>query len=230
MELSFTEYNILDKQNTNKDIIEKNKSDEIVEDNKYKTYYDNLIQPNFKKQTLNNVNKNDNNFKPIIRNNKMPLINNTQQRKKKISYDDILSSMNTVVIDGKLEFIKKDKLNEILENKTQMSDPIKKKVTFNQQQQSPQPQVDKNSYIYNKFFKDYKDPNQDQYQNEIPQKPLTKKELINQIIINRIKEVNERNRISQIKSTKLLFNNNNRHDIVINSTQNRQPLNRLFRF
>jgi hypothetical protein len=76
----------------------------------------------------------------------------------------------------------------------------------------------------------YKDPNQDQYQNEIPQKPLTKKELINQIIINRIKAINERNRIAQIKSTKLLFNNNNRHDIVINSTQNRKPLNRLFRF
>lgn len=235
MELSFTEYNVLDKQNTNKDIIEKNKSDEIVEDNKYKTYYDNLIQPNFKKQTLNNVNKNDNNFKPIIRNNKMPLINNnTPQRKKKISYDDILSSMNTVVIDGKLEFIKKDKLNEILENKTQMSDPIKKKVTFNeprqqQYQQQPMQQVDKNSYIYNKFFKDYKEPNQNQDQ-IWDQRPLTKKELINQIIINRIKDVNERNRIAQIKSTKLLFNNNNRRDIVINSMQSREPLNHLFRF
>jgi hypothetical protein len=33
------------------------------------------------------------------------------------------------------------------------------------------------------YEKDYKDPNQDQYQNEIPQKPLTKKELIIFIII-----------------------------------------------
>jgi hypothetical protein len=223
MELSFTEYDNLDKQNTtNNDNIH------------FKTYYDDLLQQNNVQQPVNKIDIEKTEPKSIFR-NKIPLTkntSNTEKQKKRISYDDILSSMNTVVINGKLEFINKDKLNNIAENNSPYQNaPIKKRVTFNEQQkQQPMQQVDKSSYIYNKFFKDYKDPNQDQYQNEIPQKPLTKKELINQIIINRIKAINERNRIAQIKSTKLLFNNNNRHDIVINSTQNIQPLNRLFRF
>ena len=231
MELSFTEYNVLDKQNTNNNLIENpNSYDELVHDNKHKTYFDNLIQPTFNKQISNNGHKNNNGFKPTIHNS-MHLVNNTEKRKKKISYDDILSSMNTVVIDGKLEFISKDKLNNILENNNQnQANPIKKKVTFNQPQvpQPQVPQVNKNSYIYNKFFKDYKEPNQNQ--NEIPQRPLTKKELLKQIIINRVNAINERNRIAEIKSTKLLFNNNNNRNITIRSMQNPGALNHLFKF
>jgi hypothetical protein len=227
MELSFTEYDNLDKQNTSND-------DSLY----YKTYYDDLLQQKNVQQLVNKVDNNKTEPKTIFHNN-IPLTkntNNTEKQKKRISYDDILSSMNTVVINGKLEFINKDKLNNIVENNNPYQNaPIKKRVTFNeprqqQYQQQPMQQVNKSSYIYNKFFKDYKDPNQNQYLDLEEQRPLTKKELINQIIINRIKEVNERNRIAQIKSTKLLFNNNNRHDIVINSTQTRQPLNSLFRF
>ena len=207
MELSFTEYDVLDKPNG---------YTELQNDLKYKTYYDNLIQPDISREKSNN-------------NHVIQPIKKIEKRKKPLSYDDILSSMNTVVIDGKLEFISKDKLNSILENK-----PVKKSVTFSERQQRqqnhPVQQVDKSSYIYNKFFKDYKDPNQNQYQNDVPQRPLTKKELLNQIIINRIKAVNERNRIAQVKSTKLLFNNNNNRDIVINPTQNQASLNKLFRF
>lgn len=216
MELSFAEYDILDRQNTTND-----------DSTYYKTYYDNLLQPNNGREVINNIDI-DKEPKPTFRNN-IPLTKNTEKQKKRISYDDILSSMNTVVINGKLEFISKDKLNNTIENKTPNNGPLKKKVSFNEPQQ-PMQQVNKNSYIYNKFFKDYKDPDQYQYQDEVPQRPLTKKELINQIITNRINDINQRNRIAQIKSTKLLFNNNDRRDIVINSTQNREPLNRLFRF
>ena len=227
MELSFTEYDNLDKQNTSND-------DSLY----YKTYYDNLLQQTNGQQVVNKIDIEKPEPKPSFRNN-IPLTknkNNTEKQKKRISYDDILSSMNTVVINGKLEFISKDKLNNILENNNpDQNAPIKKRVTFNeprqqQYQQQPMQQVNKNSYIYNKFFKDYKDPNQNQYQDFEEQRPLTKKELINQIITNRINDINQRNRIAQIKSTKLLFNNNNRRDIVINSTQSRDPLNRLFRF
>lgn len=150
--------------------------------------------------------------------------------------------MNTVVVDGKLEFISKDKLNNIIENKNkphnqnniesgyhnQNQNPYKKRVTFNDKSTAPPP-IDKNSYIYNKFFKNYKDPYQEQ-QNEILQRPLTKKELINQIIINKIKYANERNRIAQIKSTKLLFNNNNNRNIIVKSMQNQSDFNQLFKF
>lgn len=223
MELSFTEYGVLDKQNRD--------NGGNVD---YKTYYDDLIQqPLTNMQTSNNIYKAENSataseIKSSVRYN-APLTKNIEKQKKRISYDDILSSMNTVVINGKLEFISKDKMNNIIENERPNTGSFKKKVSFNDPQQ-PMQQVNKNSYIYNKFFKDYKDPRQNQYEDEVPQRPLTKKELINQIIINRIKDVNERNRIAEVKSTKLLFNNNNMRNIVINPTQNQASLNRLFRF
>ena len=156
-------------------------------------------------------------------------------KKKQISYDDILSSMNTVVIDGKLEFIRNDKLQNIVEKQ-----PQQKKVTFSglpsqtqtqtQTQNNYQSQINKSSYIYNKFFKDYKEPSQLQY--EEPQRPLTKKELIKQLIINKANAINERNRIAEIKSTKLLFNNNNNRNIIINSRNipNANGMNHLFNF
>jgi len=53
---------------------------------------------------------------------------------------------------------------------------------------------------------------------------------LKQIIVNRINAINERNRIAEIKSTKLLFNNNNNRNIIINSMQNPGALNHLFKF
>lgn len=173
-------------------------------------------------------------------NNRNMMTNAIQRpQKKRISYDDILSSMNTVVIDGKLEFIKKDTLQNIMENQPhqqqqqQQQQPYKKKVAFNQPPPVSNPQTsqfNKNSYIYNKYFKDYKDPNYVQY--EEPERPLTKKELIKQLIISKINAINERNRIAEIKSTKLFFNNNNNRNIVINSRpiQNPTTMNHLFKF
>ena len=211
MELSFTELDNLDKQNINEKVVINRNNSTLL-----------------KSQPIN--------IKPT-----MNLITPTP-KKKNVSYDDILSSMNTIVVDGKLEFISKDKLNCILENKNKThnqynsegeyhshnQNPYKKRVTFNDKS-APQQPIDKNSYIYNKFFKNYKDPYQEQ-QDEIVQRPLTKKELINQIIINKIKSVNERNRIAQVKSTKLLFNNNNNRNIVVKSMQNQSDFNHLFRF
>lgn len=162
-----------------------------------------------------------------------PFKRQTQQskqnsKKKQISYDDILSSMNTVVIDGKLEFIRNDKLQNIVE-----SQPQQKKVTFNgvHSQTQSQSQINKNSYIYNKFFKNYKEPTE-LFQNEEPRRPLTKKEFVKQLIINQANAINERNRIAEIKSTKLLFNNNNNRNIIINSRNipNANGMNHLFNF
>jgi hypothetical protein len=196
----------------------------------YNDDYNNIVVVK-KAQTLNQPQKQRQ--RPIINTNKN-LDNNP--KKKQISYDDILSSMNTVVIDGKLEFIKKDVLQNIVakqqtqqypqqKQQQQKQQPQQKKVTFNQS-----PQLDKSSYIYNKYFKDYKDPLQ--VQNEPPRRPLTKNELIKQLFINKVNAINERNRIAEIKSTKLLFNNNNNRNIVINSRYIPNPsgLNHLFRF
>jgi hypothetical protein len=149
-------------------------------------------------------------------------------KKPRISYDDILSSMGTVVINGKLEFVRKN--NNLQQNYHVPSENINnnksqtyKKVVVND---LPQP-INKNSYIYNKYFKNYKEPSVSQYVEE-PMKPMTKQEFVRQLIVNRANEINQRNRIAEIKSTKLLFNNNNNKNIVINTIQNQNSLNRLF--
>jgi hypothetical protein len=198
----------------------------------YNTYYDDLIPQIANTQQRSHYNNQNNVPNKQIVNNTIK----TQQpkptlkpKRKSVSYDDILSSMNTVVIDGKLEFVRKNNLQNIVENQ-QQPQQNKKNVTFNQAQNNQQPQINKNSYIYNKFFKGYKEP--DQVQNEQPMRPLTKNELIKQLIINKVNAINERNRIAQIKSTKLSFNNNNNRNIVINSRPIHNPngMNHLFNF
>ena len=196
----------------------------------YNTYYDDLIPQKRHTQETSHYNNYHNANQKI---QKQGQRQRQTQKQKRISYDDILSSMNTVVIDGKLEFISKESLQNIVENQQKQDQQNKKKVSFNQQEQYPsqniqQPQISKNSYIYNKLFKDYKEPSL--IQNEEPFRPLTKNELIKQLIINKVNAINERNRIAQIKSTKLLFNNNNNRNIIINSNPNPNGMNRLFNF
>jgi hypothetical protein len=195
----------------------------------YNTYYDDLIPQKIHTQETSHYNNYHNANQKIQKQRQRQT-----PKQKRISYDDILSSMNTVVIDGKLEFISKDSLQNIVENQQKQHQQNKKQVPFNQRQQEQypsqniqQPQI-KNSYIYNKLFKDYKEPSL--IQNEEPVRPLTKNELIKQLIINKVNAINERNRIAQIKSTKLLFNNNNNRNIIINSNPNPNAMNRLFNF
>ena len=215
--------------------------------NDYNTYYDNLIT---EKNTQQLLSQDKNNYKNLMinqnkNNNQKPLINTSikhmeKNKRKSLSYDDILASMNTVVIDGKLEFIRKDALQNIMENSQHnihnihnIQNQQKKRVTFNEIQtknNQQQQQIDKSSYIYNKFFKGYKDTNVNQIDNDQPQRPLTKNELIKHLIINKANSINERNRIAQIKSTKLLFNNNNNRNIIINTMQNNNTLNHLFKY
>jgi hypothetical protein len=129
---------------------------------------------------------------------------NTQtQKKKKINYDDILNSLNLVVNkNGVLQYIMTNG-NEEPENPQhhqypQNQQPIKGKPL--------EPQV-KNSHIYNKYFKDYKDPNAE-YVEEV-KVPQTIEEYNKMVLEERIKRIQERNRIAQIKSTKMLFESNN---------------------
>ena len=130
---------------------------------------------------------------------------NTQtQKKKKINYDDILNSLNLVVNkNGVLQYMTTTG-NQESENQEQPQ---------NQQQQRQnikgkplEPQV-KNSHIYNKYFKDYKDPNAE-YVQEV-KVPQTIEEYNRMVLEENIKRIQERNRIAQIKSTKLLFESNN---------------------
>lgn len=212
MELSFTELDNLHVQKINENNLLDigNTENSIIKNNNTNIYDYKKISENIIPKSSNSIFKNVQRPKP-----------------KTISYDDILSSMNTIVIDGKLEFIPKgignNSTNSTLnKNVNQNSSSFKKKVSFNE------PQNGKNSYIYDKYFKNYKDPSIPEP--IIPRKPLTREEFLKQMILERIHLVNERNRIAQVKSTKLLFNNNNNRNIIINSMQNRNGLNKFFNY
>jgi hypothetical protein len=79
--------------------------------------------------------------------------------------------------------------------------------------------IDKNSYIYNKYFKDYKDESVV----EEPKKPMTREEYIQEY--NR--RIYEKRRIEQIKSKKLMFSRGN--DVNISVSNPNHNLNKLFR-
>ena len=129
-------------------------------------------------------------------------VNVKEPKKKKINYNDILNSLNLVVNkSGVLQYITSTN-NE----QRQEEQPIKGKPL--------EPQV-KNSQIYNKYFKDYKDPNAE-YVQEV-KVPQTIEEYNRMVLEENIKRIQERNRIAQIKSTKMLFESNN---IPVNNTGN----------
>ena len=132
-------------------------------------------------------------------------VNVKEPKKKKINYNDILNSLNLVVNkSGVLQYMTTTDGQEQQEQHQQQ--PIKGKPL--------EPQV-KNSHIYNKYFKDYKDPNAE-YVQEV-KVPQTIEEYNRMLLEDRIKRIQERNRVAQIKSTKLLFESNN---IPVNNTGN----------
>ena len=151
-------------------------------------------------------------------------------KKSKISYDDILSSLNMVVSNGVLQFAKPNPQSQSQLNQEQNQEQIKsqkKRVTINPHQQQhpqqhPQQQYQQNNYITNKYFKNYQEQN---IINEEPAKPMTKEEYKQMLIQDYINRQQAQRRISQIKSRKLLFDT--RH---INIAPNQMPrdMNKLF--
>jgi hypothetical protein len=171
---------------------------------------------------------------------------NTQQKKKKVTFNDILSNMNLVVNkNGSLEFMS-IKQNEVYTpqsqpqysqqqysqqqySQPQYSQPQYSQPQYSQQQYSQQqysqkqysqkqysqPQYSqqqynsetidpsiKNSYIYNKYFKEYSDPNAGKPEHKVPK---TIEEYRKMLMDDRINAIIQKQRIEQIKSKKLLF-------------------------
>ena len=143
------------------------------------------------------------------------------QKKKKVTFDDILLNMNLVVNqNGVLQSM--TPLQPQYQQQYQQQHQSQYQSQYQQQyQQQYQPQYQqhetpnlqknsepldpsvKHSYIFNKYFKDYKDAND---RNVSEKKvPKTIEEYNQMILEERIKRIQERNRISQIKSTKMMF-------------------------
>jgi hypothetical protein len=140
-------------------------------------------------------------------------------KKKKVTFDDILLNMNLVVNQ-----------NGVLQSMAPLQQYDQPQYY---QEQQPYQQIQKNSdpldpsvkhsYLFNKYFKDYKDAN-DNFKPQV-KVPKTIEEYKQMVLEERIRQIQERNRISQIKSKKMLYTSNphmqqNRNQGVIKASKN----------
>ena len=160
--------------------------------------------------------------RPILKQNNAP-----QQPQKKVTYDDILSSLKMKVTDGKLQFMRTD--DAAIESiNMPKEEPIHNKgnrkiVSFNEQPPnfyvSPPPQIK----MAPKTLKTRHLPIPQEYQEDVIQRPLTRQEAIIKLLQAR----EEAARIRQIKSTKLQFSTQN---IKVHPTIAPQMSNMFFKF
>ena len=148
-----------------------------------------------------------------------------EPKKNNVSYNDILNSMNMVVINGRLHFVPNNKFQNIQTNPQKSTIQNQNKSQRQNVNQNVNQNGSQNSYIFDKYFKNYQ---QEQAENEIPKVPLTPDKIKRNIILHRLKQIEERKRIEQIKPKKLLFNTSNIN--ISHQSNNPQNLNKLFRF
>jgi hypothetical protein len=87
----------------------------------------------------------------------------------------------------------------------------------NQPIQKPIDPIVKNSFLYNKYFKDYKDVKSPEPQVRVPK---TMEEYKKMLLEDRIQRIQQLKRISEIKSTKLMFTTPSSNQAPIRSTKN----------
>jgi hypothetical protein len=167
------------------------------------------------------------NFNELNNNNNNSYWNNTNNelKKSKITYDDILSSLNLVVNkNGVLQYMTPKNNTEEIQTQYQTYEH-----NFLQKKEEKikiskiEPEL-KHSAIYNKYFKNYKE---EPSYNNLETKPLTVAEYNKMVLQNRIRKIQEQKRISQIKSKKMSFSNENNSIVTYTTPHN---MNRLFKY
>lgn len=162
-------------------------------------------------------------IKPM--NQSIPKINAKMVRQKnippkpQISYDDILNKMGMFVVNGKLHLLEdNNKIKQQL--RTNQKNNYNQQTNYNQTNKLPivDQNMNQNSYIYNKYFKD-----QIQAEEKI-RRPLTLMEYRNKML----KDILQKKRINEIKSTKLIFPTSNIN--ISGGIRNQGDMNKLFNF
>ena len=160
----------------------------------------------------NNIHKN---IKPILKNKIIGKDQNNVVEKKKISYENILSSMGMCVVDGKLQLFNKNTQQQQNQQQQQQQQTQYKKPQY-QQQQNQQQQYQEQQY-------------QEQQQNDsLPVSRLTKEHYKRQLLVQYINRQKEIIRINQVKSKKLMFPNPNVNIKVSNTLKNNNQSNKIF--
>lgn len=178
---------------------------------------------------LHGKNTNNNNYDYLINNNSEKYWEQTtehnkeQTKRKKVTFGDILDNMNlSVNKSGVLQFIapKAQAQAQYEENIYQESHQTHNYYANNNsnnsnnnfqqiKKQNPNdapidPSV-KHSFIYNKYFKDYQSK---VHEEPVVRVPKTMEEYKQMLLEDRLKKIEHQKRISEIKSTKLMFTTN----------------------
>jgi len=154
------------------------------------------------------------------------------QPARKVTYDDILSSLNMKVVDGKLQIVR----NVVAEN-VRSNNFIPQQQPQQQQQQQQQQQKQQTKFVpmqpqqqfqqnQSKRFQSMHQPLQQQQMQPVP--ILTKEQYRQVQIANYMKEVQRIQHIRNAKSTKLKFSNVNTSINVSPVMGNTNDLNKLF--
>ena len=129
----------------------------------------------------------------------------TKPEKKRVSFDDIMRNMNLVVSKtGVLQSIRPQEQQPQQQYQQQNQQQYQQPSRPAQKQEPVDPSI-KHSYIYNKYFKDYQGAAQPEPEIKVPK---TKEEYFRMVAEERKRQIEEKIRISQIKSTKLMFTTN----------------------
>jgi len=150
------------------------------------------------------------------------------QPARKVTYDDILSSLNMKVVDGKLQIVR----NVVAENVRSNNIVQPQQQPQQQRQQTkfvpfqPQQQFQQNKSNQSKRFQSMHQPLQEQ---EIQSAPILTKEQYRQVqIANYMREVQRIQHIRNAKSTKLKFSNINTNLNISPVASSSNNLNKLF--
>lgn len=177
------------------------------------------------KSKYNNLNTNSNIKNDIIKKNvsfstynnywdPKPEYEKAEPKKNSISYDEILNSMNMVVINGKLHFIPTNKFQNTQQNQSarvnyqnnnQLSNQINyvsQKTNHNIQNNNNIQDNYQNSYIFDKYFKNFQ---KEQIHNDIPKVPLTPEQIKRNIILHRLKQIEEKKKNRTNKTKKIII-------------------------
>lgn len=156
-----------------------------------------------------------------------------EPKRKKVSFDDILSNMNLVVsktgVLQSMALTNNKQPEESYEPRQQHYEPQHKQQQHYEPQhhepskiqikkQEPLDPAVKHSFLYNKYFKDYQDAAPVEPEILVPK---TREEYFKMVNEERIRRIQEKYRISQIKSKQLMFTSNTNYQSNIKATTNK---------
>ena len=148
-----------------------------------------------------NANKYLNNYweEPKQQNQNAVPIN--EKPKKKVSFDDILTNMN-LVVNKRGELQRMDLKDAPQYQETQYQQPPSQQPPSQQPPSQPLQRELTQSYIYNKYFKDYSRANTEPV---APRVPKTMEEYKQMLLDDKINALEHKKRMEQIKPKKMMF-------------------------